>query len=65
MDGHQVIASPKPQSRKETGNAKHVVEVAVGQQDTVETSEAGTAAQQLALCPLSAVHQNAMTTPLN
>jgi hypothetical protein len=42
-----------------------MVKMAVGQQDTVETSEAGPAAQQLALCPLAAVHQNAMATGLD
>jgi hypothetical protein len=58
MDRHQVIGSPKPQSRKETGNTEHMIQVAVGQQDTIEPSEAGAAAQQLALRPLSAIHAN-------
>jgi len=37
----------------------------MGQQETIEPSEASTAAQQLALCPLSAVYQNAMAAGLD
>jgi hypothetical protein len=56
MNRHQVIASPKPQSGKEAGNAEHVVKVAVGQHDPVDPSEARAAAQQLTLGTFSAIH---------
>jgi hypothetical protein len=65
MDRHHVSALPQSQGRKQTGNAKHVVEMTMGQQKTIEASKTGTAAQQLALCPLSAVHQNAVTSCLD
>jgi hypothetical protein len=31
MNRHQVIAPPKPKSRKEAGNAEHMIEVAMGE----------------------------------
>jgi hypothetical protein len=65
MNRHKLIASSKPQRRKETGNAEHVVEMAVGQQDPVEPSETDAAAQQLTLCPLPAIHQETMTPCLD
>ena len=39
--------------------------MAMGQQEPVEPSKAGAAAQQLALRPLSAVHQDALTSGLD
>jgi len=57
---HDVDALPQSQSRKKTRNAEHVVEMAMRQQEPVEPSKADSAAQQLALRPLSAIHQDAL-----
>jgi hypothetical protein len=62
---HDVSALSQPQGRKETGNAEHVVEMAVSQQEPIEPSKAGAAAQQLALRPFSAIHQNTVTSGLD
>jgi hypothetical protein len=62
---HDVSALSQPQGRKETGNAEHVVEMAVSQQEPIEPSKAGAAAQQLALRPFSAIHQNTVTSDLD
>jgi hypothetical protein len=37
----------------------------MGQQEPVEPSKAGAAAQQLALCPFSAIQQNALASGLD
>jgi hypothetical protein len=39
--------------------------MAVGQQEPIKPSKARAAAQQLALRPLSAIHQNAVTSGLD
>ena len=62
MDRHRVIALSQPQSREETGNAEHVIEMTVGQEDPVEPSETGATPEQLALCPLPAIDQDAIVT---
>src|SRR5205814_6086978 len=54
---HDAGALPHSQSRKETRNAEHVVEMAMRQQEPVEPAKADSAAQQLALGPLSAIHR--------
>jgi hypothetical protein len=58
-------ALPHSQSRKETRNAEHVVEMAMRQQEPVEPPKADPAAQQLALRPLSAIHQDALICRLD
>jgi hypothetical protein len=60
MDRHEVVAPPQPQGRKEAGNAEHVIEMAVRQQEPVEPSESGTAPKQLALRTLPAIDHDAM-----
>jgi len=62
---HDAGALPHLQSRKETRNAEHVVEMAMRQQEPVEPSKADSAAQQLALRPLSAIHQDALICRLD
>jgi hypothetical protein len=63
VNRHGVGALPQPQGRKAPGNAEHVVEMTLGQQEPVEPSKAGAAAQQLALCSFSA--QNALASGLD
>ena len=65
VDRHDVGALPQPQRRKQTGNAEHVVEMAMRQQEPVEPSEASAAPQQLALRTLSAVDQDAVAPGLH
>jgi hypothetical protein len=62
MNRHRVVAAAEPQSRKQAGNAEHVVEMGVGQQDPVEPPEADAAAQQLTLGALAAIHQDALSS---
>jgi hypothetical protein len=59
MDRHDLGAFPQAQRRKETGNAEHVVEMAMCQQEVVQSAEAGSAPEQLALRTLSAVDHDA------
>src|SRR6516164_2106300 len=43
MNGHRLGALAQPKSRKEAGNPEHVAEMAVGQQNPIESAEAGAA----------------------
>jgi hypothetical protein len=65
MNYHGIGALPQPKGREKTGNAEHVVEMGVGQQQPVEPSKASAAPQQLALSPLAAINQDAMTSRLD
>jgi len=65
MDRHHVGALPQSQGRKQTGNAEHVVEMTMGQQDAIEASKTGAAAQQLTLGTLPAIHQDAVSSCLD
>jgi hypothetical protein len=65
VNRHDFIAAPKLQGRKQAGNAEHMVEMAVGQHDPVDPSEAGAAAQQLTLRSLAAINQDAITSCLD
>ena len=58
MDPHDFAALLRSQCRKEAGNAEHVIEMAVRQQQPIEPSQAGAAPQQLALSALPAIHQD-------
>jgi hypothetical protein len=60
VDRHDIGALPQPQRRKQTGNAEHVVEMAVRQEQPVEPSEASAAPEQLALRTLSAIDHDAV-----
>jgi hypothetical protein len=60
VNRHHAVALPKPQRREKTRNAEHMVEMAVGQQDPVERSEAYAASEQLALGALTTIDQDAM-----
>src|SRR6516164_3770055 len=64
MNGHHTGVPSQPQRRKKTGNAEHVVEMTVGQQERIQPPKAGAAAQQLTLDALSAIHQNSLATRL-
>jgi hypothetical protein len=65
MNCHGLRALPQPKGRKKTGNAEHVVEMSVGQQEPIKPSKARPAPQQLALSPLAAINQDAMTSRLD
>ena len=65
VDRHDIGALPQPQRRKQTGNAEHVVEMAVRQQEPVEPSEASAAPEQLALRTLPAVDHDAVAPGLH
>jgi hypothetical protein len=65
MNRHQFIAPPEPQCRKETRNTEYVVEVPVGEQDTIEPSEACATPQQLTLRSFPAVDKDAIAARLD
>jgi len=65
MNGHHVRGLPQAQRREETGDAEHVIEMSVRQQDAIEPPEAGAAAQQLALRALAAINQDALARGLH
>jgi hypothetical protein len=65
MDGHHVGILPQPQRRKKTGNAEHVIEMTMRQQDAVEPPKADAAPQQLALGPLAAINQDPLAFRLH
>jgi hypothetical protein len=65
VNRHLVGALPQSKSGKQTGYAEHVVEMGVGQQNPIEPPEAGAAPQQLALRPLPAIDQDAVTSSLH
>src|SRR6185312_12012508 len=58
MYRHEIGTLPQPQCRKQTGNAEHVVEVTVGQQEPVEPPESGAGPEQLTLRALPAIDQD-------
>ena len=62
VDGHQVGTLPQPQRGKETGDAEHVVEMAVRQQ---QATESRAAPKQLALRTLAAIDHDAVPAGLN
>ena len=65
VDRHDIGALPQPQRRKQAGNAEHMVEMAVCQQEPIEPSEAGAAPQQLPLRTLPAIDHYAMAPGLH
>jgi hypothetical protein len=65
MDGHQVGTLPQPQRGEKTGNAEHVVEMAMRQQQAIQSAESGAAPEQLALRALPAIDHDAAATRLN
>lgn len=60
MNGHHLGAPAQAQCREQAGDAEHVVEMAMRQQDAVEPPEACATAQQLALRALAAIDQDAL-----
>src|SRR5450631_4738448 len=57
--------SQQPQRRKQAGNAEHVVEMAVSQQQPVESPEAGCASKQLALGTFSAIDEDSVAASVD
>jgi hypothetical protein len=62
MDPHDVGALLQSQGRKKTGNAEHVVEMAMRQQEPIEPSKTGTTSKQLPLSAFAAIHQYPVAT---
>src|SRR5690242_8564606 len=60
MDRHDLAAPPQAQRREQPGDAKHMIEMGVRQQQPIEPSEACAAPQQLALRALAAIDHDAM-----
>src|SRR5712672_2325805 len=60
VNRHDIRTLPQSQSRKEAGNAEHVVEMPVRQQEPAEPPEAGAAPEQLALRALPTIDNDAM-----
>ena len=58
MNGYGVGALLQSQGREETGNAEHVVEMGMRQQQPIQPPEPGPAPEQLALSTFAAIHQN-------
>src|SRR3954471_3333627 len=65
MDGHHVRLLAQPQRREETGDAEHVIEMGMRQQNAVKPPKPRTAAQQLALRTLAAIDEDALARSLH
>jgi hypothetical protein len=62
MNPHDVGTLLQSQRGKESGNAEHMVEMTVCQQEPIEPSKAGTAPKQLPLSAFAAIHQDPVAT---
>ena len=65
MNPHEVGALLQSQGRKQSGNAEHVVEMAMRQQQPIEPAETDPAPQQLSLGALPAIHQDTVAARLH